>query len=224
MELTQIKDIRPGMKNINVVFIMLDIGHPTRTKDNREVRSCKVADQSGSINVSIWDAPGQLLSPGDIVRITKAYATVWQNCLTLYTGKNGEVQKIGEFCMVFTELPFMSEPNPGLVYQLVSNYSGGGNGSNNANGGNGGNGNGGNGRSSGGALPPPPSSGSVPPGGGNGGGGPLAQMNSIANNKSRYGNSDSKPKHHISNSKGSATELHRGSAIRNGGTGRSDRR
>ncbi|KAF4521409.1 hypothetical protein B566_EDAN016975 [Ephemera danica] len=217
MELTHIKDIRPGMKNINVVFIMLEIGHPTKTKDNREVRSCKVADQTASINVSIWDAPGQLLVPGDIVRITKAYATVWRNCLTLYTGKTGDVQKIGEFCMVFTELPNMSEPNPLLSYQLAGIPPPSGDGNNG-----GSNGNGGNGRSSGGAQPPPPT---VPPGGGNGGGGgPLAQMNSITNNKSRYGN-NSDAKHPLLNSKGAShNSISRGSAIRNGGNGRSDRR
>lgn len=217
MEFTHIKDIRPGMKNINVVFIMLEIGHPTKTKENREVRSCKVADQTGSINVSIWDAPGQLLVPGDIVRITKSYAAIWRNCLTLYTGKNGDVQKIGEFCMVFTEQPNMSEPNPALGGQI--NQQGGGNG--------GSNGNGGNGRPSPGSQPPP-SSGPTPMGGGNGGGGPLAQMNSITNNKARYSNNDSSSKHHlISNNKGQLGTATRGGAIRNGSSGgvnRSDRR
>jgi len=91
MELTHIKDVRSGMKNLNIEFIVLEIGHPTVTKDNREVRSCRVADQTASINISIWDTPGQLLVPGDIVRVSKAYAVIWRNCLTLYSGKSGEV-------------------------------------------------------------------------------------------------------------------------------------
>lgn len=32
-----IKDIRPGLKNINVIFIVLEIGMPTITKEKREV-------------------------------------------------------------------------------------------------------------------------------------------------------------------------------------------
>lgn len=110
----QIKDMRPGLKNINVVFIVLEVGHPTLTKENREVRTFKVADQSACINASVWDEAGQLLVPGDIVRLTKGYVSLWRNCLTLYTSKGGDLQKIGEFCMVFNEQLNMSEPNPVL--------------------------------------------------------------------------------------------------------------
>ncbi len=56
------------------------------TKDGHEVRSCKVADKTGSINLSVWDEPGLLLQPGDILRISKAYVSVWKNSLTLYMG------------------------------------------------------------------------------------------------------------------------------------------
>ncbi|CAG5103935.1 Similar to CG5181: SOSS complex subunit B homolog (Drosophila melanogaster) [Cotesia congregata] len=120
MDYVLIKDIRPGQKNINVVFIVLEVGHPTITKENREVRTFKVADATACMNVSIWDEPGQLLVPGDIVRLTKGYASVWRQCLTLYSGKNGDIQKIGEFCMVINEQLNMSEPNPALAQQLVN--------------------------------------------------------------------------------------------------------
>ncbi|KAF7271582.1 SOSS complex subunit B homolog [Rhynchophorus ferrugineus] len=106
-----IKDMRPGLKNINVVFIVLEVGPPTVTKENREVRTFKVADGTACVNASIWDEAGQLLMPGDIVRLTKGYLSIWRNCLTLYTAKGGELQKVGEFCMVFNEQLNVSEPN-----------------------------------------------------------------------------------------------------------------
>ncbi|OXU27568.1 hypothetical protein TSAR_011523 [Trichomalopsis sarcophagae] len=136
MEYVLIKDIRPGQKNINVVFIVLEVGHPTITKENREVRTLKVADSTACMNVSIWDEPGTLLMPGDIVRLTKGYASVWRNCLTLYSGKTGDIQKIGDFCMVINEQLNMSEPNPTLSNQLVgqgSSTSGSNNSNNNSN-------------------------------------------------------------------------------------------
>uniref|UniRef100_A0A4W2F445 SOSS complex subunit B2 n=1 Tax=Bos indicus x Bos taurus TaxID=30522 RepID=A0A4W2F445_BOBOX len=107
-----IKDIKPGLKNLNVVFIVLEIGRVTKTKDGHEVRSCKVADKTGSITISVWDEIGGLIQPGDIIRLTRGYASMWKGCLTLYTGRGGELQKIGEFCMVYSELPNFSEPNP----------------------------------------------------------------------------------------------------------------
>lgn len=110
-----IKDIRPNLKNINVVFIILEVGTATVTKESRVVRTFKVGDPTACINVSVWDEPGNLLVPGDIVRLTKGYAAIWRHCLTLYSGKNGDIHKIGEFCMNFNEHLNMSEPNPNLA-------------------------------------------------------------------------------------------------------------
>ncbi|KAH8321199.1 hypothetical protein KR059_001756 [Drosophila kikkawai] len=118
-----IKDIKPGLKNINVIFIVLEVGVATVTKENREVRNFKVGDPTACINVSIWDEPGKLIAPGDIIRLTKGYASIWRHCLTLYSGKNGEVFKIGEFCMIFNEGLNMSEPKR-PEQQAVANAGG----------------------------------------------------------------------------------------------------
>uniref|UniRef100_A0A8C5IVV0 SOSS complex subunit B2 n=1 Tax=Junco hyemalis TaxID=40217 RepID=A0A8C5IVV0_JUNHY len=112
-----IKDIKPGLKNLNVIFIVLEIGRVTKTKDGHEVRSCKVADKTGSITICVWDEIGGLIQPGDIIRLTKGYASLWKGCLTLYTGRGGELHKIGEFCMVYSEVPNYSEPNSEHVGQ-----------------------------------------------------------------------------------------------------------
>ncbi|XP_063705409.1 SOSS complex subunit B homolog [Culicoides brevitarsis] len=110
-----IKDIRPGLKNINVLFMVLEKKTMSLTKENREVWTFKVADSSAAINVSVWDEPGKLLQPGDIVRLTKGYASIWRQSLTLYSGKNSEILKIGEFCMIFNEQLNMSESNQNFL-------------------------------------------------------------------------------------------------------------
>uniref|UniRef100_A0A8C7PZA4 Nucleic acid binding protein 2 n=1 Tax=Oncorhynchus mykiss TaxID=8022 RepID=A0A8C7PZA4_ONCMY len=109
---THVKDIKPGLKNLSVIFIVLETGRVTKTKDGYEVRTCKVADKTGSISISVWDEVGGLIQTGDIIRLTKGYASVFKGCLTLYTGRGGELSKIGEFCMVYSEVPNFSEPNP----------------------------------------------------------------------------------------------------------------
>ncbi|XP_001641161.2 SOSS complex subunit B1 isoform X1 [Nematostella vectensis] len=111
LSLTDIKDVRASQKNLHCVFIVLEIGKPNKTKDGHNVRSCRVADKTASINVSIWDEFGEFLQPGDILRLTRGYAAVWKGCLTLYTGRNGHLEKLGDFCMVFSEIPNMSEPS-----------------------------------------------------------------------------------------------------------------
>ncbi|KAG8452421.1 hypothetical protein GDO86_004283 [Hymenochirus boettgeri] len=118
---TFVKDVKPGLKNLNVIFIVLETGRVTKTKDGHEVRTCKVADKTGSINISVWDDVGNLIQPGDIIRLTKGYASVFKGCLTLYTGRGGDLQKIGEFCMVYSEMPNFSEPNPEYIAQQSQN-------------------------------------------------------------------------------------------------------
>uniref|UniRef100_A0A670HUM4 Single-stranded DNA binding protein Ssb-like OB fold domain-containing protein n=1 Tax=Podarcis muralis TaxID=64176 RepID=A0A670HUM4_PODMU len=93
---TLVKDIKPGLKNLNLIFIVLETGRVTKTKDGHEVRTCKVADKTGSINISVWDDVGNLIQPGDIIRLTKGYASVFKGCLTLYTGRGGDLQKVGD--------------------------------------------------------------------------------------------------------------------------------
>ncbi|EEC16186.1 ob fold nucleic acid binding protein, putative [Ixodes scapularis] len=64
MEPTTIRDLKPGMKNLSIIFIVLEIGRPNMTKETHEVRTCKVPDRSGSINVSVWDEPGPCIQQG----------------------------------------------------------------------------------------------------------------------------------------------------------------
>ena len=110
-----IKDVRPGFKNVNLVFIVLDISKPTKTKDGNDIRTVRVGDKSGSINMSVWNEQGAQMLPGDIIRFVRGYAQVWKNQLTLYIGKVGGMEKIGEFCMLFSETPNMSDPNPEFI-------------------------------------------------------------------------------------------------------------
>jgi len=41
------------------------------TKDGHSVRTVKVADRTGAINMSVWDEIGDQLQTGDICRINK---------------------------------------------------------------------------------------------------------------------------------------------------------
>ncbi|CAG2108676.1 unnamed protein product [Medioppia subpectinata] len=118
--LTQIRDLKHGMKSISLIAIVLEVGRPNTTKDDHEIRTCKIADRSGSINVCVWDEPGLHLQSGDICRVVKGYTSLWKGSLTLYTGKVGKIQKISDFCLVFSEMPNMSEPNPEFQPQIIN--------------------------------------------------------------------------------------------------------
>lgn len=45
----------------------------SKTKDGHEVRSCKVADRTGSVTISVWDEVGSLIQTGDIIRLNRGW-------------------------------------------------------------------------------------------------------------------------------------------------------
>ena len=48
-----------------------EIGKPTTTKDGHTIRRVKVADKTGSIDLSVWDEYGAAMQAGDICKIIK---------------------------------------------------------------------------------------------------------------------------------------------------------
>lgn len=58
-------------QDLNLLSNSLIQGRVTKTKDGHEVRTCKVADKTGSISISVWDEVGGLIQAGDIIRLTK---------------------------------------------------------------------------------------------------------------------------------------------------------
>ena len=109
MELNFIRDLKVGIKNVQLTFIVLEVGRPSTTKEGHEIRTCRVADRSGTIHLSVWGEIGTYIQPGDICRLTKGYVSLWKGVPTLYMGKGGELVKTGEFCFIFNETHNMSD-------------------------------------------------------------------------------------------------------------------
>lgn len=93
-------------------------------KDGQEVRTVRVADKTGSANLSLWNEPGKLIQSGDIIRMTKGNVGVFKGCLTLYPGRHGDFHRVGDFCLVFSETPNVSEYN--AEYAAMAENKGGG--------------------------------------------------------------------------------------------------
>jgi ssDNA-binding replication factor A large subunit len=103
-----IKDLEPNQKSINLHVIVLEIGKPNQTKDGHEVRTIRVADRTGSVNLSLWNEYGAVLREGDILRLNGCFTQIWKSSLQVKVGNKGQIIKIGEFCMTFSDLPDMS--------------------------------------------------------------------------------------------------------------------
>jgi hypothetical protein len=106
----KIIDIKPYDKNIDIKIIMLQLISKNKLKNEVTITQFQVADYSGSIYCNFFDDVGDRLNEGDILFLKSAYATIFKNNLILYTSKPGlgQIIKIGEYFMIFTEIPNMS--------------------------------------------------------------------------------------------------------------------
>ncbi|KAL3895696.1 MAG: hypothetical protein SGPRY_013451 [Prymnesium sp.] len=99
------------MKGINVKFVMLErIKQPVRTDAGNVIHPWLVADESGSIDLTLYDAHGDSFNAGDIVCLFKGYCHTHRNSLKLGVGPAGKPRRIGEFTMRYVEQPYMSAP------------------------------------------------------------------------------------------------------------------
>uniref|UniRef100_A0A0M3HZT3 SOSS complex subunit B1 n=2 Tax=Ascaris TaxID=6251 RepID=A0A0M3HZT3_ASCLU len=136
----------PGMKNLNVTFIVIDVGPSRRTQQGHDIRTVRVADPTGSILMCVWDTVAEVIKSGEIWRLRNGYTSVFKGALGLSCGKAGDLMKVGEFFMLFSELPNMSEYSVELATKYPmprkgspsdengSNFNGGGNGTGGGNG------------------------------------------------------------------------------------------
>ncbi|KAI6651593.1 SOSS complex subunit B1-like [Oopsacas minuta] len=108
-KITKIVDLMPGMSRICCKFIVLEVNNGITTRDGHIITTCRVADRTASINLSVWDDKGKAIKSGDILKLNKGYINLWKNVLTLYTGKAGQLTRVGDFAFLFSEHPFLSE-------------------------------------------------------------------------------------------------------------------
>ncbi|XP_049847842.1 SOSS complex subunit B2 isoform X2 [Schistocerca gregaria] len=94
--ITKIIDMKPGMKNLNVMFIVLERGSTTKTKEGGIIVQHLVADSTASITASLWDEKGEALQPGDIFIMNGGYASLYKTSLMLYCSRYGSIERVGE--------------------------------------------------------------------------------------------------------------------------------
>jgi hypothetical protein len=106
----RIIDIKPGDKNIDIKLLILNKLSSNKLKSDAKITQFLVADHTGSIHCNFFDEIGDKLNEGDIIFLKCGYASVFKNQLILYASKLsfGQLIKIGEFFMTYTEQPNMS--------------------------------------------------------------------------------------------------------------------
>ncbi|KAL0486311.1 SOSS complex subunit B [Acrasis kona] len=99
--------MKPQLNDVNTFFIVLEKLAPVKTKEHM-INNFLVADESAAINLTVWDEKADGISSGDILKLSGGHVGIWKTNLSLYTGKKGTLERVGEFNMIFNEAKNMS--------------------------------------------------------------------------------------------------------------------
>jgi replication factor A1 len=91
-----IKDLRNGMKRVNVEAKVVEKGNPrevmSRFKDETyKVADAVVADETGSIKLTLWNEQIDQVNVDDTIKVENGYVTSFRGEIQLNVGRYGKL-------------------------------------------------------------------------------------------------------------------------------------
>jgi len=94
----QIKDLRVGMRRVNVKARVLEVSEPkvvaTRFGFYANVTNVLVTDETGAIQLPLWNKQTDEISVGDLIQVENAKVIVFRGVRQLKVGRSGKVSVV----------------------------------------------------------------------------------------------------------------------------------
>ena len=92
-----IKDLEARQGNVDLVVEIAEVGEVKEFQKfgrTGRVATAKAKDETGEINISLWNEQIDMVKPGDKVHITNGYVNEFQGEKQLTTGKFGKLEVV----------------------------------------------------------------------------------------------------------------------------------
>jgi len=94
--LVAIKELQDGMKRVSVEAKVVEKGDPREVKsrfkdETYRIVDAVVADESGSVKLTLWNEQINLVNIGDNIKIENGYVTSFKSEIQLNVGKFGKL-------------------------------------------------------------------------------------------------------------------------------------
>lgn len=92
----KIKELQSGQGKVDIEAEIIEMGNVREfEKFGKQGRVCNfiLKDDSGKINLTLWDEQIDNFMVNDIIKITNGYVKEWQGELQLSVGKYGQIEK-----------------------------------------------------------------------------------------------------------------------------------
>jgi replication factor A1 len=97
MTLLKINEIESGMNGVSMEGKIIEKSDPRSVNTRygqRSVADVKLEDETGTINLSLWEQQIDLVNVGDRVRITGAYVTEYRDEIQLNIPRSGTIEVV----------------------------------------------------------------------------------------------------------------------------------
>ena len=109
----KVSELQPKMGGVNIIVKILDLGEErevrTRRGETRRLREARVADETGSILMTLWDDQGSDFKDNDTIKIVNGYISLVRGHMRLGLGRYGSFEDTDEVLEEVSEEPDMSE-------------------------------------------------------------------------------------------------------------------
>ena len=96
-----IKELRAGMNNVNLKAKILEVTKPkhvvTRYGNHAAIAKALIADETGTINLCLWNGQIASVSAGDIIQIENAQVSVFRGEKHMTLGRKGTLSNAAIF-------------------------------------------------------------------------------------------------------------------------------
>lgn len=93
----QIKDLKPNAKNIDVQVEVIEKGEVrtfSKFGNPGRVCTCVVKDDSGKVQLTLWNDEVDKVNVGDKVKISNGFVREFQGEMQLSAGRFGKIEKV----------------------------------------------------------------------------------------------------------------------------------
>lgn len=112
---TSISEITPHSHEVTVKFMVLSLGEPRRVASRKWgtshlVAEAVIGDPSGKITLTLWNHDTETVQVGKTYLLRRGRVTVYDECMQLTVGRQGEIDELDESIEDIDESVDMSKP------------------------------------------------------------------------------------------------------------------
>ncbi len=115
-DLVKVRDLKPGMENVNLEVRVIETSEPKTIQTRKGVRTISeaiIGDDTGRVRATLWGRKAGTLHEGEAVRIEGAWTTSYRGRVVVNIGSRTQVKEVkNDSIPLSDEIPYLEPKAP----------------------------------------------------------------------------------------------------------------